>query len=158
MATEITWFEDRPLSNFWPAETTFRGHTYPTSEHAYQAAKATSAADHDRVAGAATPDEAKRLGQEIAARPDWLQVRVEVMSDVLRAKFAPGTAAAQHLLATGDAPLIEGNTWHDNVWGDCRCGGPRCAEPGTNQLGLLLMELRDEISARPGTGGGAPTR
>jgi predicted NAD-dependent protein-ADP-ribosyltransferase YbiA (DUF1768 family) len=48
------------------------------------------------------------------------------------------------LLATGDEELIEGNTWHDNTWGNCVC--QKCQDiPGRNMLGMLLMELRTEI-------------
>ena len=38
---DVTEFqgEYRFLSNFWPAQVVFEGVTYPTSEHAYQAAK-----------------------------------------------------------------------------------------------------------------------
>jgi ribA/ribD-fused uncharacterized protein len=123
------------------------GRVYPTAEHAYQAAKATTAADHDHVALAPTPGEAKQRGQEIASRSDWLEVREQVMLAVLRAKFAPGSACAGHLLATGDAVLVEGNTWHDNTWGDCRCGQPACAVTGDNLLGRLLQQVRDELRA-----------
>ena len=41
--------------------------------------------------------------------------------------------------------LIEGNTWHDNYWGDCSCN--RCkSKSGENMLGILLMELRDKLN------------
>jgi predicted NAD-dependent protein-ADP-ribosyltransferase YbiA (DUF1768 family) len=49
---------------------------------------------------------------------------------------------ARLLCATGDIPLVEQNTWHDNYWGDCRCGRPSCGEPGKNYLGGILMAAR----------------
>jgi len=46
------------------------------------------------------------------------------------------------LLATGEAELVEGNSWHDLTWGRCSClqhGGA-----GRNLLGQLLMTVRAE--------------
>jgi predicted NAD-dependent protein-ADP-ribosyltransferase YbiA (DUF1768 family) len=61
----------------------------------------------------------------------------------LRLKFAI-PELAEKLLATGDAELIEGTTWHDNTWGNCSC--PQCENiPGENRLGKLLMQVREEI-------------
>lgn len=42
------------------------------------------------------------------------------------------------LLETGDAMLIEGNTWGDTFWGVCN-------GQGLNVLGNLLMEIRQEL-------------
>ena len=51
------------------------------------------------------------------------------------------------LLATGDANLVEGNTWHDNYWGICTCS--KCINSpvvdGKNKLGTILMKVRDSI-------------
>jgi predicted NAD-dependent protein-ADP-ribosyltransferase YbiA (DUF1768 family) len=48
------------------------------------------------------------------------------------------------LLDTGDEELVEGTTWHDNIWGNCSC--PKCKNiPGQNRLGKLLMQIREEI-------------
>ena len=64
------------------------------------------------------------------------------MRSILEAKFAvPELRDA--LLATGDAELVEGNTWGDVYWGVC--GGR-----GRNQLGRTLMRVRDDIRRRAG--------
>jgi hypothetical protein len=47
---------------------------------------------------------------------------------------------AQRLIQTGDAYLIEGNTWGDQYWGVCD-------GQGLNSLGLLLMETRLVLQA-----------
>jgi predicted NAD-dependent protein-ADP-ribosyltransferase YbiA (DUF1768 family) len=85
-------------------------------------------------------------------RPGWDEtVRFEVMASVLRAKFTCRRERVAALLSTGNAELIEGNRWHDQTWGDCRCGRPACATPGANHLGRLLMELRTDLwEARSG--------
>lgn len=92
-------------------------------------------AEHDWVALAGTPDQAKRRGRAVKARRDWDSVRVSIMRRVLAAKFAPGTALAQLLDSTGDAVLTEGNSHGDKFWGVC--GGQ-----GRNMLGQLLMQVR----------------
>ncbi len=134
------------LSNFYPAVLTWEGITYPTAEHAFNAGKTSTRHLRYALAEAATPQKAKQSGRNLELRPDWeTEVRYQVMREVLRAKFTchPGRIAA--LLTTGDAVLVEGNRWHDQVWGDCYCGRPKCAEPGSNNLGFMLMELRHQL-------------
>jgi ribA/ribD-fused uncharacterized protein len=134
---DITAFQGahRFLSNFWPAPVVYDGSEYPSVEHAYQAAKTLDPAWREKIWTAIQPGAAKRLGKQVPMRADWEQVKVDVMRDLVFQKFAPGTALAAQLLATGDAMLIEGNTWGDRFWGVC--GGS-----GENHLGRLLMEVR----------------
>lgn len=60
------------------------------------------------------------------------------MYEVCRAKFLQNPDLADKLVATGDAELIEGNTWGDTVWGVCNGSGE-------NRLGEILMRVRSEI-------------
>jgi ribA/ribD-fused uncharacterized protein len=123
----------RPFSNF--------GGTLPiTSEHLFQAMKGTTWEEQLYVLAAPTPGEAKKRGRRIKCRPDWENVKVQIMWCVIQAKFASGTEFAQLLLDTGDSDLIEGN-WHgDSFWGfDFK------AEVGQNMLGNLLMEWREQL-------------
>lgn len=137
------------LSNFHRAPLVWEGITYPTSEHAFNAGKTLDMGQREWIAAAPTPREAKRLGRSVQLRPGWDErVRFEVMAEVLRAKFCCHPGRIDALLSTGDALLVEGNTWHDNVWGDCRCSRPACVKPGGNHLGRLLMELRAELAQR----------
>jgi ribA/ribD-fused uncharacterized protein len=137
------------LSNFYPSPLTWEGITYPTAEHAFNAGKTADRWRRYALAEAATPALAKRKGRALDLRPEWeVWIRYAVMREVLHAKFAshPGRIAA--LLSTGDAVLVEGNRWHDQHWGDCYCGRPKCAEPGDNHLGWMLMALRTQLEAR----------
>src|SRR5437867_11486421 len=86
---KIESFEDeyRFLSNFWPATVEFEGLTYPTVEHAYQSAKTLDMNERKRIAGLATPAEAKRAGRQLALRGDWEQVKCDVMERCVRYKF-----------------------------------------------------------------------
>lgn len=135
------------LSHFYPSVLTYEGIVYPTGEHAYNAAKTLDRVKRYEIAEAATPAKAKKMGRAVELRPLWKEaLRYEVMRDVLRAKFTCRPGRVQALLSTGDAVLIEGNYWHDQHWGNCRCGRPQCTKPGLNVLGLLLMELRYELA------------
>lgn len=140
------------LSNFSRYGLTWRDEVWPTSEHAFQAAKCVQEMDRLSILHADTPGQAKRLGKKIYMRHDWEEIKVPIMEEILRAKFA-----SQHmqelLLGTGEDTLVEGNRHHDNIWGDCRCGNfddehPQCLKTGTNYLGVLLMKIRGELRAR----------
>jgi ribA/ribD-fused uncharacterized protein len=99
------------LSNFAESPVDFEGAVYPTVEHAFAAAKTLDRTERELIRLAERPGEAKRLGRQVALRPGWDDLRVEVMRGLLARKFAPGTDLAARLLATGDAQLVEGNTW-----------------------------------------------
>lgn len=132
----------RFLSNFFPAEVVFDGEEYPSVEHAYQAAKTFDLALRQQIQWKLQPGAAKRLAYKIivgdAFRPDWDDVRIDVMRGLLAQKFAPGAPLADRLRKTGDKVLIEGNTWNDRFWGVCK-------GEGQNWLGRLLMERREQL-------------
>ena len=151
MTPAITSFdgEYRWLSNFWPARIELGGRIVSTLEHAYQASKAAFEEDFERIAALETPGKAKRAGQKLKKqgkmRPDWLDVRTDIMAYLLRLKFEEGSELWWKLANTEDAEIIEGNTWHDIFWGVCTCD--KCPT-GENVLGKLLMELRAEIQQK----------
>lgn len=96
------------------------GTWFNTAEHAYQAAKAMSGVDWAKIVRAPTPYQAKKIGRAIDCRPDWDQVKRQVMLEVLMAKFSMTTSGNDlpgQLRDTGDAVLVEGNTWNDRYWG-----------------------------------------
>lgn len=131
------------LSNFYESPVSDGFTTFPTVEHYFQAAKAVWVKDYDDIQYAKTPSEAKRIGRRITIRGDWESIKLDVMETALRKKFAIPELREQ-LLATGDAELVEGNYWHDNFWGDCGC--EKCKHThGQNNLGKLLMKIRDDI-------------
>lgn len=136
------------LSNFF--RTTFRwnGYTGPSSEAHYMADKTLDEDLKAQIYAAPSPGQAKRLGRTVVLRPGWDEgEKFLTMRSVLEAKFAD-PELARLLLATGDALLIEGNTWHDQVWGDCHCPEHRCW-PGKNHLGRTLMALRSRLRGDP---------
>ena len=131
------------LSNFWQSPFTYEGITYPTNEHFFQAMKTLNPNERMWIASAETPGQSKRRGRTCKLRYDWEDVKDEVMLIGLRLKFSNPTLRMQ-LLMTGDEELVEGNWWHDNVWGNCSCDACRPIV-GQNRLGKLLMQVRNEI-------------
>lgn len=124
------------LSNFYSAPVTFDNVVYPSVEHAYQAAKTLDATLRRRfLAPDVTAGKAKRWGRALPIRKDWEQVKLGVMKLLIARKFSKGSELATQLLATGDTPLVEYNTWRDTFWGVCN-------GVGENHLGKLLMQQR----------------
>lgn len=146
------------LSNFHPCKITYKGHTYNDTETAYQAAKVIEGSVFgqdengkdilwfDKIKNSKDAAEAKKLGAKCPLRPGWEQIKLSVMKDVLAIKFV-GTELEAKLLATGTDYLMEGTTWHDNIWGLCiRKNCEKCVNKiGMNYLGLFLMQLRHSI-------------
>src|SRR3990167_106939 len=111
--------------------------TYPTSEHAFQAAKFAGTKYAADVRKPKAPAEAARLGRDrsLPLRKDWESVKVGIMKEVLVAKFSQHEGLKKTLLETADATLVE-HTDRDAYWGDGGNG------KGKNMLGRLLMEVR----------------
>jgi len=111
-----------------------------TVEHYFQAAKTDNSLERSKIMEALTPHEAKHFGRKVTLRPDWEEVKIPIMIELLNNKFED-RQLSDMLVDTGDSLLVEGNTWHDNVWGNCI--GRECVnQPGHNWLGVILMSLR----------------
>lgn len=124
------------LSNFYSAPVYYNGLCYPNNEAAFQAQKCPQRAVE--FTAPMTPGQAKRLGRNVPMRSDWNNIRIGVMTDLVRNKFTQHAELAEKLLATGDRELIEGNYWHDEFWGVCNGRGRNC-------LGRILMQIRSEL-------------
>ena len=130
------------LSNFYPQEIEFEEIIYPTNEHFFQAMKTLDINKRRAIANAPTPGLAKKMGRSVSLRPDWEDIKDDVMLEGLYRKFADDELA-DWLLDTGDEELVEGNWWHDRYWGVCD-------GVGQNKLGKLLMKVRSEIKKEKG--------
>lgn len=122
--------------------------TYPSVEHAFQAAKTYSAEEREAFRRPGLKAwEAKQMGRVVTLRKNWEASKVAVMAQLLDIKFQNPELRAQ-LLASAPKMLMEGNYWHDNFWGVCFC--PRSSKgcqgaSGVNTLGKLLMNLRTSL-------------
>lgn len=140
------------LSNFYECPVSYNGITYNHTEGAFQAQK-TLVENERKYVSSLTPGRAKRAcskrgldGFKIKLRPDWEVVKDQIMYEVLVAKFTQNKDLAEKLIATGERVLIEGNTWHDNYWGDCTCNDCKNIY-GKNQLGITLMKIREQLKS-----------
>lgn len=133
----LSFYGDRHwLSNFHMASITYEGLTYTNSEAAFQAAKCKEIEDRNQFTNL-LPGNAKTLGRNIELRPDWDQVKDQIMYDVCKAKFEQNPDLMNLLLAT-TGHLEEGNNHGDIIWGTVK-------GVGQNRLGKILMQLRDEF-------------
>lgn len=133
------------LSNFYPSIIDYDGMEYPTVEHAYQAAKTDDPTQREMIKSLVRPGDAKKAGKIVSLRQGWSRIKVDIMYDLVHQKFQRYPDLRAKLLATHPYKLIEGNTWHDNFWGNCTCH--RCVKiEGQNRLGFLLMNVRELIS------------
>jgi ribA/ribD-fused uncharacterized protein len=129
-----------PLSNFYPVKIHVDGKDWPSVEHYYQAQKSTDEAIQEFIRQAKTPVEAKRIGLfGIRLRDDWDSIREDVMRKALEAKFTRNRRCRRVLISTGQAVLFEDDSV-PTFW----------SGRGQNKLGLLLMDIRENIKKARG--------
>ncbi len=129
------------FSNFSKHGITLNGKYWPTTEHYFQAQKFAGTLHEEAVCRMPTPKAAAQWGRNrsLPLRADWETVKDEVMRRALYAKFTQHPELRRLLLTTRNAEIVE-NSPIDRYWG--------CGKDGTgkNRLGVLLMELRDQLS------------
>jgi hypothetical protein len=108
--------------------------TFTCTEAAYQAQKNLS---HVKDFTTITGFDAKRLARHIELRPDWDDVKLSIMKELLTIKFQQHPELRTKLKNVR-ANIVEENYWHDTFWGTCN-------GVGENHLGKLLMGIRAEL-------------
>jgi ribA/ribD-fused uncharacterized protein len=132
------------FSNLYRRPVIFEGREYPTAEHAYQAGKASKEEVREWILSAPTPALAAMAAHGLYTWdvvPNWSKIKFDRMRSVLRAKFTQHEDLRDLLLSTGSARLVEAGTTDNAVnrtWGEVN-------GKGKNMLGILLMELREEL-------------
>jgi ribA/ribD-fused uncharacterized protein len=128
------------FSNFSRHKIFLKDKSWKTSEHYFQAQKFAGTSHEEELRLADSPMEVAKMGRDRKRplRKDWEAVKDDIMREALRAKFTQHKDLKKILLETGDAELVE-HTKNDSYWGDGGDGS------GKNMLGLLLMELREEL-------------
>ena len=134
------------FSNFSPHPIQVEGSYWQTVEHYYQAQKFVGTENERLIAvirQTQTPMEAATLGRDRTRklRPDWEQVKRQVMWQGVLTKFLTHTDIQAILLDTGDELIVEDSPT-DYYWG---CGQDKT---GQNQLGEILMNVRQEVRQR----------
>ena len=87
------------LSNFYEISVHYEGLTYGSTEAAFQAQKCMT----NEAKFAFTefrPGKSKSAGRRVTLRPDWENVKVNIMQEIVRAKFPQNPELAQRLIET----------------------------------------------------------
>ena len=126
------------LSNMYPSPIKLGGVQYTCAEAAFQAVKLADKSKRSIFAGI-SGKEAKALGRRVELRPDWNEIRINVMRWIISEKFKQNKSLKLRLIrSTSNCEIIEGNTWNDTFWGVCN-------GRGQNWLGKILMEERAKV-------------
>lgn len=133
------------FSNFSDQQVIMIGLAFPTSEHYFQYMKFVTTDPNwaEQIRVSPNPTVCKKMGGSRAhpLRADWEEVKDQVMKDVLIAKAEQHKIFRDELLSTGNATIIEASPY-DYYWGEGKDGS------GKNMLGVLLMEVREELKAK----------
>lgn len=144
--------ETRFLSNFYPhkkdgskcpvdVKVIYNDIEFDCVENAYQAAKFLDKTQQIQFSKK-SPYETKAYWEENKNyRPDWNDIKLNVMKDLIWQKFSNSKELTQMLLDTQDAILEEGNDWDDTFWGVCN-------GVGENNLGKILMAARERLKIK----------
>ena len=134
--------EYRWLSNFAPVIVVHDEVEYPSVEHAYMSAKSDETVWKEFCAAAdINPKWVKKLSTLIVVKSDWEVMKLDIMKSCLVQKYHTEPYRTK-LLKTGDQCIQEGNNWGDKFWGVCLE-----TNTGENNLGKLIMEIRESLAA-----------
>lgn len=142
------------FSNLFRRELRLDSQTFPTAEHAYQVAKARRPEVREWILAAPSPALLAMAAHGLYQWdivPDWSRIKFDRMRAVLRAKFTQHADLRELLLSTGNARLVEAGTVDNAVnrlWGEVN-------GRGKNMLGVLLMELREQLARETKRSAGA---
>lgn len=126
------------LNNFKKARMFLYGRWWNNVETPYQASKCIHTSDFHAIWKCKSPREARDLGQTVAIKIHWDEIKDKIMYDCVLAKFTQHHDLLQQLLDTEHATLVEDSPV-DAYWGR----GPN--GDGLNKLGLTLMKIREEL-------------
>lgn len=134
------------FSNFSVHPIQVEGLYWQTVEHYYQAQKFVGTENEQLIQvirETQTPMAAAHIGRDrtLKLRSDWEQVKQQVMRQGVLTKFLTH-ADIQEILLNTDEELIVEDSPTDYYWG---CGQDKT---GQNQLGQILMSVRQEIRHR----------
>jgi ribA/ribD-fused uncharacterized protein len=140
------------FSNFYPCTITYRQSKFKSSEHAYQWIRAITCEEPDiaeeikraRHAGIAKAIAENKLPKD---NEKWADIRCDVMRSVIEAKMKCVPDFYKAMIDSQEKILCEATG--DLFWA---CGLPpdvaKCTKPqfwpGTNMLGLILMDVRND--------------
>lgn len=140
------------FTNFYSAPILLDGKEWPTTEHYFQAqrfpnnpgiqeyirTKCRSGRDAFNAA------RADRNQHAVIPKDEWSAIKWGAMYRAVKAKFKQHADLKKLLLSTGNKVLVE-HAAPDTYWG---IGiNPKTGKAGYNNLGIILMKVRDKIRA-----------
>lgn len=130
------------FSNFAHYDFDLDGKRWLTSEHYFQAQKFCGTEYEEIIRLLDNPMKAAEMGRnrDLPLREDWEQIKDDIMRKAVHAKFKQNKEIREVLLSTDKETIIE-KTTNDYYWG---CGKNGC---GKNMLGIILMEVREDLSS-----------
>ena len=131
---------DGYLSNDIPTPVVVDGVEFPSVTHAYWSLSTDDPTAAEEIRLAPRASDAKDLGVEARRKGGWPDIRLAVMTDLVRAKFEQHPDLAARLIATGDARISGAYSMSGRYWE----GGAR----GRNWLGRILELVRSELRLR----------
>lgn len=151
MDKQITQFRGKYafLSNFYSTEFMYKNEKFFNSEQAFHWEKAEDEKSKKLILQTDSPNEAKNIGRKCKCDIErWNKTKFDVMEQILMVKFS-NPELRKKLQETKDYTLVEGNYWHDNIWGVCGCAKCSVEKIGANNLGRILMKIRDQYIEKP---------
>ena len=136
----INQFKDEHafLGNRFPCRVVWQGLTYGSAEAAFQASKCAEVSER-QVFASCSINKAIEKGKEQTPYPGWEEARLDIMEDILTAKFEQNPDLMRMLAETGNRILINGNNKQETFW-----GVDLYSWMGENNLGKIIMKIREK--------------
>ena len=127
------------LSNFASCKIILEGREYRSVEHAYMSAKSDEENWKDFCQKTHSAFEVKKASRTVELINGWNEKKLSIMRECLKQKFNQEPYHSL-LIQTGEEIIEEGNDWNDTFWGvDIK------TKMGHNNLGILIMKIRDNL-------------
>ncbi len=149
--------KDSIYSNFYPAPFTIDGITYKYSETYFMKKKqelfdGSNITLANQIMNESNPTRIKALGRQVKNYDNelWNLHREDIMYTAVLHKFNQNIELKKLLLATNDAILVESSP-RDRIWGigyGSKNALKNQANWGANNLGHILMKVREELKAK----------
>ena len=156
MAEQFEFFWSGPFSQWYPSVFIIGQFQYSCAEQYMMAEKARLFGDkimEEAIMDTADPAAQKQYGRQVANFDDktWKAHARDIVKQGSMAKYSQNPHLLKTLLATGTKTIVEASP-EDRVWGiGLRKTDPRAQRRetwrGTNWLGQVLTEVRDELRA-----------
>ena len=140
--------KDNPLSTFYKCDIKVFGEKHSSAEHAFQQVKAVRCGDliaADKIRGASSPIDARRIGNCVTQTDAWMDERETVMEEILKSKMDQ-VADFKIKLKESNKNTVFAETTYDMEWGT----GLNASEsvktksscwPGQNKMGRLVKKV-----------------